>query len=203
MTNIDLKNFHVVKTGNIDNERNYINDILHALADQLTSLETQIASITGGSAGGGGSPPDASYVVASPEAELSGSRLLQGESGVIGVADGGTTATVGVLASGISTTKLANSAVTIPKINASGTPDATTFLRGDAAWAMATGDLSYTHVQSTSAATWTINHNLGKYPSISVVDSGGSWVVGSVDYTTINQCTVTFAGGFSGKAFCN
>lgn len=43
MANIDLRNFKVVKFGNVDAERNYINDILHALADKTLSLEEAIA----------------------------------------------------------------------------------------------------------------------------------------------------------------
>lgn len=43
MAKIDLSNFKVVKFGNIDAERNYINDILHALADKTLTLEEAIA----------------------------------------------------------------------------------------------------------------------------------------------------------------
>ena len=46
-------------------------------------------------------------------------------------------------------------------------------------------------------------HNLNKYPSITVVDSAGSCVVGEVDYKDMNTLTVTFSGAFSGKAFLN
>jgi hypothetical protein len=65
------------------------------------------------------------------------------------------------------------------------------------------GDLSYVHVQGTAAPSWTIAHNLGKYPSVSVVDSAGSWWIGDVTYININTVRVDFGAGFSGKAFLN
>lgn len=64
-------------------------------------------------------------------------------------------------------------------------------------------DANYIHNQNIAASTWTINHSLGKYPSVSVVDSANSLVVGEVDYIDINSLTVTFSGAFSGKAYLN
>ena len=37
-------------------------------------------------------------------------------------------------------------------------------------------DKAYEYTQSTASDTWIINHNLNKYPSITVVDSGGNQV---------------------------
>lgn len=65
------------------------------------------------------------------------------------------------------------------------------------------GDKSFTHNQSAPATTWTINHNLGKNPSVSVVDSAGTQVFGSVNYVTLNQLTVHFSVAFSGTAYLN
>tara|TARA_B110000495_G_scaffold189029_1_gene189756 strand:- start:179 stop:346 length:168 start_codon:yes stop_codon:yes gene_type:complete len=50
---------------------------------------------------------------------------------------------------------------------------------------------------------WTINHTLGKYPSVSVVDSANSIVTGEVTYLSKYKITVTFTSGFSGKAYLN
>lgn len=66
-----------------------------------------------------------------------------------------------------------------------------------------TSDKSYTHNQLTSSATWTINHNLSKYPSVSIVDSAGSLVFGEVGYTDNNNITVTFGSAFGGNAYLN
>lgn len=62
---------------------------------------------------------------------------------------------------------------------------------------------SYTHIQGEASDTWTIEHNMGRYPSVTVVDSAGSAVFGDVTYTNENQLTVTFSVAFSGKAYLN
>lgn len=63
--------------------------------------------------------------------------------------------------------------------------------------------VEYIHTQGTASNTWTINHNLGKYPSVMVSDSAGTIVIGEVKYVTINQIIVYFSGTFSGKAYLN
>ena len=60
---------------------------------------------------------------------------------------------------------------------------------------------SYVHTQSGSASTWTITHNLGYYPAVSVVDSGGSLVIGDVTYISTNTLSVSFTASFGGKAY--
>lgn len=64
-------------------------------------------------------------------------------------------------------------------------------------------DKTYIHNQNSAAETWTVTHNLNKYPAVSVVDSAGSVVVGNVDYINMNSLTLTFTSAFSGKAYCN
>jgi hypothetical protein len=66
-----------------------------------------------------------------------------------------------------------------------------------------TGDKNYIFTQIAAAATWNVTHNLNKYPSVSVVDSGNNWVVGDVEYINENQLTITFNAAFSGKAYLN
>lgn len=65
------------------------------------------------------------------------------------------------------------------------------------------GDLHYVHEQSVPSSTWSIIHNLGKYPSASVVDSAGSNVEGYVIYDSTNAITLSFNGAFSGVAYLN
>jgi hypothetical protein len=65
------------------------------------------------------------------------------------------------------------------------------------------GDLNFTFNQPTPAATWSIAHNLGKNPSVSVVDSAGTLVHGEVDYINDNSLIITFSAAFSGKAYLN
>lgn len=66
-----------------------------------------------------------------------------------------------------------------------------------------TGDVSYLHNQSLASDEWVITHNLGKYPSVTVVDSANDEVEGSINYVSINQLIVTFSAPFSGRAFLN
>jgi hypothetical protein len=65
------------------------------------------------------------------------------------------------------------------------------------------GDKNYIHVQNTPSATWTVPHNLGKKPSVVVVDSADEVVYGEITYTDDNNITLTFSGAFSGKAYFN
>ena len=70
------------------------------------------------------------------------------------------------------------------------------------------GDITYTHNQSTTSNTWTIPHNLNRFPSVTVVDSADTIVYGTVVYNSANQLTITFFEGssalaFQGKAYLN
>lgn len=65
------------------------------------------------------------------------------------------------------------------------------------------GDKNYVHRQNVSSATWVIDHNLNKYPSIRVEDSAHNDVVGDYDYDSANRVTLRFAGAFSGTAYLN
>lgn len=64
-------------------------------------------------------------------------------------------------------------------------------------------DAHFVFNQSIPESIWEITHNLGKKPSVTVVDSGDSVVVGEVEYINLNSVRLTFAGAFSGKAYFN
>lgn len=64
-------------------------------------------------------------------------------------------------------------------------------------------NIGYTHHQSSSSVKWDITHNLGRFPSVTVVDSAGSTVFGDVTYISDNRLTVTFTAAFSGRAYLN
>lgn len=64
-------------------------------------------------------------------------------------------------------------------------------------------DAHYTHTQSVPSSEWSIQHNLGKRSSITVVDSTDAVVFGDVNYIDSNNVTITFNGAFSGKAYFN
>lgn len=65
------------------------------------------------------------------------------------------------------------------------------------------GDLNFTYDQPTPSVLWDITHNLGKFPSVSVVDSAGSIVHGEVQHVNPNHLILHFSAGFSGKAYLN
>ena len=65
------------------------------------------------------------------------------------------------------------------------------------------GDKEFVYTQSTSSDVWMIQHNLNKYPSVTVVDSGNSVVAGEVIYIDKNNVRITFTSAFSGKAYFN
>ena len=70
------------------------------------------------------------------------------------------------------------------------------------------GNITYIHNQSSASNTWTINHNLNRFPSVTVIDSGNTIVQGTVVYNSNKQLTITFfsagsALSFSGKAYLN
>ena len=63
---------------------------------------------------------------------------------------------------------------------------------------------TYVFTQAVPEEVWTITHNLvSKFPSVTVVDSAGSEVIGDVEYVGTNQVVLTFLAAFSGKAFLN
>ena len=62
---------------------------------------------------------------------------------------------------------------------------------------------SYTHEQSVAADEWTINHNMNKKPSVTIVDSANTYVLGEVEYLDKNALVVRFKFPFKGKAHLN
>ena len=65
------------------------------------------------------------------------------------------------------------------------------------------GDKFFDYTQSVPATVWNITHNLGKFPSISVIDSAGTVVIGEYTYMDDNNVKLTFSAAFSGKAYLN
>lgn len=64
-------------------------------------------------------------------------------------------------------------------------------------------DKNFVFTQGSPETTWTVNHNLNKNPSVTVVNSANNVVYGEVEYITANQVVLTFSDAFSGKAFFN
>lgn len=86
-------------------------------------------------------------------------------------------------------------------------------------------DKHYKHIQGAASDVWIINHNLDKYPSVTIIDSADRVLIGEVFYGKFSRetneitrevtfikdesadptkwVTVSFAAGFSGKAYLN
>lgn len=64
-------------------------------------------------------------------------------------------------------------------------------------------DKNYVHNQSVASATWSVQHNLNKFPSATMVLSTGQKGYGDVTYVDENNLTITFASAESGKAYIN
>lgn len=62
---------------------------------------------------------------------------------------------------------------------------------------------TFVFTQSVAAADWVIAHNLNKFPSITVVDSAGTWVRGGAEYVDSNTIILHFSAPFSGTAYLN
>lgn len=63
--------------------------------------------------------------------------------------------------------------------------------------------LSKTMSVDVPASVWTLTHNLNRFPSVTIVDSAGTEVIGDVAYTDANTVTATFGSAFSGVAYIN
>lgn len=59
----------------------------------------------------------------------------------------------------------------------------------------------HVHTQGTASTSWTITHALGGYPSVSIVDSAKTVVIGEVTYLSTTQVVVNFTSAFSGYAY--
>ena len=57
--------------------------------------------------------------------------------------------------------------------------------------------------QNAPATTWNIPHNLGKFPSVSVINNNNVVINGEVTYIDNNNVQLNFSAGFSGKAYLN
>jgi len=79
--------------------------------------------------------------------------------------------------------------------------DATTYeLDSNLNWIIFGNKSGYTHTQHSAQTVWEIDHYMGTYPSVVVVDSVGEQVMGDIIFNTINRITITFSSAISGTA---
>ena len=69
------------------------------------------------------------------------------------------------------------------------------------------GAPTFIFTQVVPSTAWGTNgivtHNLGKFPSITVIDTANTVVTGQYTYIDNNNVTLTFSAGFAGKAYLN
>jgi hypothetical protein len=59
----------------------------------------------------------------------------------------------------------------------------------------------YSFQQSTAAATWTINHNLGFVPNVITVNDSGTEIIGVVTTLNATSVVIEFSDAVSGYAY--
>jgi hypothetical protein len=69
-----------------------------------------------------------------------------------------------------------------------------------------TGDVTieipgFHFVQAIDSTSWHIIHNLNKFPSVVIADSNGDEVFGSINFTGVNELTITFSQAIAGQAY--
>lgn len=59
----------------------------------------------------------------------------------------------------------------------------------------------HVHDQGAVSDHWVIDHTLGGYPSVMVVDTAKNVVIGEITYNSTTQVVVDFSAAFSGYAY--
>lgn len=62
---------------------------------------------------------------------------------------------------------------------------------------------TFTYEQGVASDTWVIEHNLGRKPSVVVVDSADNVFYPAVQYIDLNKVVITMNGATTGKAYLN
>lgn len=65
------------------------------------------------------------------------------------------------------------------------------------------GGGTYMHTQTTPAAVWTAAHNLGRYPSVSIVDHLGNLMLADVRFVDADTVQIAHAAPTIGKVYFN
>jgi hypothetical protein len=65
------------------------------------------------------------------------------------------------------------------------------------------GDKTFVYTQDVPSTLWNVQHDLDKFPSVSVVNNNNVAMYGEVIYIDQNNLQIEFSAGFSGKAYMN
>ncbi|MAO19327.1 MAG: hypothetical protein CMJ25_01140 [Phycisphaerae bacterium] len=72
-----------------------------------------------------------------------------------------------------------------------------------AVFTLSSPDKTFEFDQGQPATTWNIQHDLNKFPSVSVINNNNVVINGEVTYIDKNNVQINFSAGFSGKAYLN
>jgi hypothetical protein len=61
--------------------------------------------------------------------------------------------------------------------------------------------VKYVHTQASISSSWVINHNLGFFPNVTVLDNSNRMLETYVQYDNVNTATIIMNSAASGKAF--
>ena len=64
-------------------------------------------------------------------------------------------------------------------------------------------DANFVYTLDGSTNSYQINHNLNKYPSVTIFNTNNFQVETQIVFNSLNQATLTFSQTFEGKASCN
>jgi hypothetical protein len=64
-------------------------------------------------------------------------------------------------------------------------------------------DKTYVHTQVAPSTSWTVPHNLNKYPTVAVTDGSHVVVMATITHNSTTQCTITTVQASTGYAICN
>lgn len=99
----------------------------------------------------------------------------------------------------VTLTGLASGALAIEPATPALQVQLTPFYQGDPGPPGASG-AGYVHTQNLPDTTWTINHNLGFWPNVYVLDTNGDECEGDVGNVSLNQVVINFSAPFAGVA---
>jgi len=62
---------------------------------------------------------------------------------------------------------------------------------------------TFTFTQGSPATVWNVQHDLEKFPSVSVINNNNIVIYGQIDYINNKKLTITFSAALTGKAYLN
>ena len=64
-------------------------------------------------------------------------------------------------------------------------------------------DVNFVYTTPIPMSCWEIEHNMNKYPSVTLSDMAGNVIVGEIRYINLNKVVVNLSEAICGKAYLN